>query len=432
MYDAFSTLLLFCGTLFFSSLALSYLPFTAPLAPDRMKMLTAFGAGLLVGTALIVIVPEGMHLYFEAEAEQAAALSRARATSPGGALVVDAAAAPRLLLQFEGSPDTVVREIVRGEAAIPGVRVVASETDRDEDVPSMPAPARGELTRGHDDEHDGGRERAQHDSGERAEPVPSKGRPTEASPADRQHGQGSASPAHDHGGSGPPRRSEPAGDSRTPDAKNDEQPHGHEHGHGHGHGHDDAGSGGGGGSHKSVGAALAAGFLFMLLVDRIGGGEGHGHGHGAAHPPTPLAARSSAGGAGGAGGVAHHLHHHAGQARNRAVEMTRPRNGTDEAPVLPTHMGHAAAAPVTIAPSPSGGMQGQAVLGLIIHSAVDGFALGASAFSDTSSMEMLVFLAILLHKAPSAFGLGSFLLNSRLPRKQSARRRRCRRALAPC
>ncbi|KJE91893.1 solute carrier family 39, variant [Capsaspora owczarzaki ATCC 30864] len=50
-------------------------------------------------------------------------------------------------------------------------------------------------------------------------------------------------------------------------------------------------------------------------------------------------------------------------------------------------------------------------VGLVVHAAADGIALGAAVASQRSSVEMLVFLAIMLHKAPSAFGLTSFLVH---------------------
>jgi zinc transporter 9 len=49
-------------------------------------------------------------------------------------------------------------------------------------------------------------------------------------------------------------------------------------------------------------------------------------------------------------------------------------------------------------------------IGLIIHSIADGIALGAAIVSGDTELETLVFLAILIHKAPASFGLTSVLL----------------------
>lgn len=52
-----------------------------------------------------------------------------------------------------------------------------------------------------------------------------------------------------------------------------------------------------------------------------------------------------------------------------------------------------------------------ASIGLLVHAAADGVALGAAATTSRTDIEMIVFLAIMLHKAPAAFGLSSFLLH---------------------
>lgn len=52
-----------------------------------------------------------------------------------------------------------------------------------------------------------------------------------------------------------------------------------------------------------------------------------------------------------------------------------------------------------------------ATIGILVHSAIDGLALGAISVSDNSALELVVFAAIILHKAPAAFGLTSFLLH---------------------
>uniref|UniRef100_A0A6A7G1Z3 Zinc transporter ZIP9-like n=1 Tax=Hirondellea gigas TaxID=1518452 RepID=A0A6A7G1Z3_9CRUS len=51
-----------------------------------------------------------------------------------------------------------------------------------------------------------------------------------------------------------------------------------------------------------------------------------------------------------------------------------------------------------------------ATLGLVVHAAADGIALGAAVGSHHSDVEFIVFFAIMLHKAPTAFGLTSFLV----------------------
>ncbi|KAI8896176.1 Zinc/iron permease [Globomyces pollinis-pini] len=59
-----------------------------------------------------------------------------------------------------------------------------------------------------------------------------------------------------------------------------------------------------------------------------------------------------------------------------------------------------------------------ASLGLMIHAAADGIALGAAFIAEESNLQFVIFFAILLHKAPSAFGLSSHLLQKGLPRSR--------------
>jgi len=50
--------------------------------------------------------------------------------------------------------------------------------------------------------------------------------------------------------------------------------------------------------------------------------------------------------------------------------------------------------------------------GLVIHAAADGIALGAS--SSNTNLSFIIFLALLIHKAPASFGLTSVLLKQGL------------------
>lgn len=65
-----------------------------------------------------------------------------------------------------------------------------------------------------------------------------------------------------------------------------------------------------------------------------------------------------------------------------------------------------------------------ATIGLIVHACADGIALGASSTTPSTSLSMVIFFAIMLHKAPAAFGLTSVLL------KQGLSKRRARTHLA--
>ena len=72
-------------------------------------------------------------------------------------------------------------------------------------------------------------------------------------------------------------------------------------------------------------------------------------------------------------------------------------------------------------PSPSGQPVPKAAfsttLGLVIHAAADGIALGAS--SSQPSLSFIIFIAIMIHKAPAAFGLTSVLLKQGLGKRMA-------------
>ncbi|XP_072247334.1 zinc transporter ZIP9 [Leuresthes tenuis] len=66
---------------------------------------------------------------------------------------------------------------------------------------------------------------------------------------------------------------------------------------------------------------------------------------------------------------------------------------------------------------PSNSVQITATLGLVIHAAADGFALGAAVATGQVTVQVIVFFAVILHKAPAAFGLVSFLMHAGLEKK---------------
>lgn len=68
--------------------------------------------------------------------------------------------------------------------------------------------------------------------------------------------------------------------------------------------------------------------------------------------------------------------------------------------------------------SKDGKRSATATIGLVVHAAADGVALGAAAKTSHQDVEMIVFLAIMLHKAPAAFGLVSFLLHEGIDRQR--------------
>jgi zinc transporter ZupT len=61
------------------------------------------------------------------------------------------------------------------------------------------------------------------------------------------------------------------------------------------------------------------------------------------------------------------------------------------------------------------------VLGLTLHAATDGLAIGAAAASGSVSITATIALAVLIHKGPAAFSLGIFSMHERSNRNDSIR-----------
>ncbi|CAG8610879.1 14627_t:CDS:1 [Cetraspora pellucida] len=126
-------------------------------------------------------------------------------------------------------------------------------------------------------------------------------------------------------------------------------------------------------NHLYVGIALITGFAIMFVIDQIDTSHGHSH------------------------------------TRVSVVSLTELRslsNGNER-----DDDSHEILGSSTIHKKPV-----SATIGLVIHAAADGIALGASAREPT--LEFIVFLAIMLHKAPAAFGLATVLLRDGYTRRQ--------------
>ncbi|ESO85664.1 hypothetical protein LOTGIDRAFT_177546 [Lottia gigantea] len=119
--------------------------------------------------------------------------------------------------------------------------------------------------------------------------------------------------------------------------------------------------------HSKIGISLVAGFIFMLLVDQIGGGH----------------------------------HHSSTDAESAGETLAQKRNKIT------------------------------ATIGLVVHAAADGIALGAAITLAESHITMVVFIAIMLHKAPAAFGLVSFLLHAGFDRSRIRKHLLCFSIAAP-
>ncbi|XP_046916533.2 zinc/iron regulated transporter-related protein 102B [Dermatophagoides farinae] len=135
--------------------------------------------------------------------------------------------------------------------------------------------------------------------------------------------------------------------------------------------------------HTVIGLTLLIGFVTMLIVDQFSTGMTNGGSHGGYSQLTTTTTTDSSIAIDSESNTSNHHHHH--------------------------HSNKKSTSKLT------------ATIGLIVHSAADGIALGAAATTSHADVEMIVFLAILLHKAPAAFGLVTFLLHEGLDRNRAKR-----------
>lgn len=356
-FETLGTLLALCAVMFFGSLLFAYIPFALTLSPAKVRLVSVFGAGVLVGTSFIVVLPEGVHMLWS----DASRNMVRHALDDAGCGGAGAGAGP----------------------AHTGHHLLAAPTPLFNAGESPAAPAFGAQHEVYDHPHSVALSPAQPWSGE--------------------------SHSHQHG---------PSDHSS----------------HGHGHGHDEF-------SPHAVGLALASGFVFMMLVDRVGGGHGHSHGHSHGHGP-------------GAPAYAPLRVNALDAAADGDVEMETPRSAVEAASdtssgaptrrklggsrdsgaagpdgsATPAFTSQVSSSAAAAAPPAHGhhAVTSSTLFGLLIHSAVDGVALGASVASGggASAVSLVVFVAIMLHKAPAAFGLSSFMLQDRVPTRIGA--------LAPC
>ncbi|KAI0056278.1 hypothetical protein BV25DRAFT_1814346 [Artomyces pyxidatus] len=147
----------------------------------------------------------------------------------------------------------------------------------------------------------------------------------------------------------------------------------------------------------TVALPLLVGFCVMLLVEQFS----HGHGH-APHPRTG----SAAGRPRGSVDVAFD------------VELSDLEDGPD-----PPRAATPTPAPPRAVEEDRAGPALPLTLGLVIHGLADGLALGVSALSGDGSDELsfLVFLALAVHKAPTALAFTLSLLSTSLSRTECRR-----------
>ncbi|KAK3718162.1 hypothetical protein LTR37_005277 [Vermiconidia calcicola] len=127
--------------------------------------------------------------------------------------------------------------------------------------------------------------------------------------------------------------------------------------------------------HAWVGISLIAGFILMYLIDTL-----------PRHATTPSQPQRF-------------------QINMNQFSFTRTR--ASSTPTAPSSLDQH---------TPSSSRPSSTTVGLVIHALADGIALGASS-TTTTRLSFIIFIALMIHKAPAAFGLTSVLLKQGLSKR---------------
>lgn len=312
------------------------LPLSFNLSSRQLRIITLLGTGVLVGTSLIVIIPEGIETMYSAGA--ASRLHSARSTQP--------------IVPSVSEPHTGNK---------PAAKIPTWKRQESENIDSMI---------------------------DRAIKIAARGQPTDKELVEIQLKKTKESKEKEKGN---------AEDEHPQKGGDDDSTEGHKEGHtrvhapedeemknGHGlEGHDDRS-----GPHAYIGVALILGYMLMFLVDHL--------------PETMSSTRPKY--------QAMHISlSNLARGPHNSSHLSLNGMATDSAAVTPLQ---------TPGLPPSASKKTPAAtIGLIVHACADGIALGASSTAPSTSLSMVIFFAIMLHKAPAAFGLTSVLLKQGLSKR---------------
>ncbi|KAK5118342.1 hypothetical protein LTR62_002855 [Meristemomyces frigidus] len=297
-------LILLCAVMAAASFAAGVLPLSFSLSQRQLRLITALGTGVLVGTSLIIIIPEGVETLYSA----------AR-TGAGGH--------EHKLRELEIGMNVGRRDVDTLGLLRPIWRDPAKTADRRDDV---------------------------------LDALGVEGNPGEWDATTQTKDDSPATPP-------------------TADTPSQNPDHGRE-------------------PHTWIGISLVAGFALMYLIDTL---------------PKQIASASKS-------------------PRRFSISLTSlsfNRIDNDAVADTPTQEAFGPSSNPNSANSNSSGSN-STTIGLLIHALADGIALGASSASassgNTSSkkgsrLTFIIFLALMLHKAPAAFGLTAVLLKQGLSKR---------------
>ncbi|KZF21639.1 Zinc/iron permease [Xylona heveae TC161] len=333
MLDGIFLLLSLSIVMAIASFLAGSLPLSFALKPSQLRLISTIGMGVLVGTSLIVIIPEGVEtLYSASSPTHAHAHSLTRRFAPhnpvewrwmgnkGHSVDVES---PLWTSPSQTHPITGKRD---------DVSVAAPE-----DFKAPPGPVI---------------------------PEDFNGSPGPVTPGDKESLDSSQDYGHASIAELPPDSAAPDVPSGTaPDSVPHEQ-HGEEE-------HNESMPE----PHVWVGVALILGFILMYLIDQLPQ-HAVGHSHSQQRP----------------------YHISLDNLSQRFHRSASPSGGEEQEGFIQSNSTMAETRSLST------------TIGLVIHAAADGIALGASTSISSTKLGLIIFVAIMVHKAPAAFGLTSVLL----------------------
>ncbi|KAF1917308.1 Zinc/iron permease [Ampelomyces quisqualis] len=328
MWDGFFMLLALSTIMGIASFLAGILPLSFSLSPRQLRILTLLGAGVLVGTSLIVIIPEGIETMYSAGAQSHTRMSQ-KAIQPTIPSVSS--------LQNGVRHPTDFRTWKRADAAH---SVKVALPDFTDDKAAIDAQMK------------------------KLKDSKDKGKGKEA--LDDAHPQ--------KGGDDDSTEGHKEGHTRVHAPEDDDHHHNTvEH-------HEESSP------HAFIGVALILGYILMFLVDHLPDTFASSK---PIYQPMHISLSN--------------LHRGPHNASSLSLNGMASEAVTPLATPMPMHMAPKQTSATTI--------------GLVVHACADGIALGASSTAPSTSLSLVIFFAIMLHKAPAAFGLTSVLLKQGLSKK---------------
>ncbi|RYN81556.1 hypothetical protein AA0117_g2303 [Alternaria alternata] len=336
MWDGLFMLLALSTVMAVASFLAGILPLSFNLSTRQLRIITLLGTGVLVGTSLIVIIPEGIETMYSAGSKTHSHSARSVQTIPSVMSLQKEIPHPPKFPSWKRADQLETSSLTGGAVKAPGAVDMTSDKaaidmqlkkikdSKEKEKPAEdPHPQKG----GDDDSTEGHKE----------------GHTRVHAPEDDEPAKGHAEASHD----GP-----------SP--------------------------------HAYIGVALILGYILMFLVE---------------HLPEAMASAKP-------------------KYQPMHISLSNLARGPHNSSSLSLNgMGMQSAAVTPLAtpglPPPPTKKTPAATIGLVVHACADGIALGASSTAESTSLSLVIFFAIMLHKAPAAFGLTSVLLKQGLSKRKA-------------